>query len=236
MFGFIRKRHLIIHAEWYVPLLDFNSDTKAFYQAVEEELNARRVPGLIIERINFRQAGLFSGNREYLRVRRERAVLDLCSGPFGTSWWFSARAATLPRLLYWWELIVVVLALGNFWLLGWDFFDLKLGNIAFIGSIVCFLLLFFAGRVWAGIDEFLIYLPVVGAIYEAWFRKDTYQRIDQRRMFADIVNTVVCSKVKEFCHAGGADEPEFVQVSSPEQILTEKQLAKYLGQKGEQRA
>ena len=236
MFGFIRKRHPIIHAEWYVPLLDFASDTSSFYQAVEEDLTARRVPGLIIERINFRQSNMISGNAEYLRLRRERAVVDMWSGAFGTSWWFSSRAASLPRMLRWWELFLTVIALVNFFLLGWHFYGLTLGSIVFGCSIVTLLLFFFAGRFWAGLDEFLIYLPVIGAIYEARFRKETYQRIDQRRIFADIVNTIVRNKVTEFCRAGGVEEPEFVNVSSPEQILTDKQLAKYLGQKGEHRA
>ena len=229
MFGFIRKRHPIIHAEWYVPLLDFASDTGAFYQAVEDELTVRRVPGLVIERINFRQSNMLSGNREYLRIRRERSVVDLCSGAFGTSWWFSARAASLPRVLRWWELLLTLIGLVNFFLLGWHFYGLTLGPIVFGCSMVTLLLFFFAGRFWAGLDEFLIYLPVIGAIYEALFRKETYQRIDQRRIFADIVNTIVRNKVTEFCRAGGVEEPGFVDVTTPEQILSEKQIAKYFG-------
>ena len=114
MFGIIRHRKPFIHEQWFVPLLDFESNTEMFYKAIEDDLLARQVPELTVERINFKQRGWFSANRAYLRLRKQVSVLEVCSASFGTGWWFSLRSATLPRNLYWWEVGVTLLGLAGF--------------------------------------------------------------------------------------------------------------------------
>ncbi len=47
------------------------------------------------------------------------------------------------------------------------------------------------------LDATLIQLPVVGALYEAWIRKETYYRVDTRLMYLDTVNAVVKAVVEE---------------------------------------
>ena len=229
MLGIIRRRKPIVHTHWIVPLFDFQSDQEQFYEAIEGELKTRRVPEIMVERIDFKQGSVLMPKRTYLRLRREREVMDICSAPYGTSWWFSLRFASLPRLLYWWEVWVCVLGLVGSYFLYQELYGDVLGRIV-LGSSVGFLLLaFFTARAWAGLDEFLIYLPVVGAIYEAYFRRDSYYRQDQRLISGALVTAVVRGKVIEFCAAGGVSDPPFENVSNPEQILSIKELAKYLG-------
>lgn len=226
MLGIIRKKKPFIHSHWYVPLLDIHSDTAEFYQAVEEELAARKVPGLTVERIDFNEGGLLDGNRSYLRVKRERVTMDVCSAPFGTSWWFSGRTAELPRVLYVWEILLVLAGLGGFFALDWQLFGLITGSIVFGSSLVFLILIFLTARAWTGLDEFLIHLPVVGALYERFARKETYHRQDQRLMFGTIVNTLVRGKVTEFCKAAGVEDPQFVTATT-QQIMTRRELEKY---------
>lgn len=220
---------------WNVPLMDFQSDAEQFYKAIEEECVERRVPELTVERIDFKTRGFLSAKRGYLRLRRERVALDVCSAPFGTSWWFSVRSAVLPRHLYWGEVYLTVLGLAGFFALYWQLYGLVLGTVVLGSSMVFLLLVFLTARGWATLDEFLIYLPVVGALYEAYFRKDTYQMQDQRLMFADIVTSVVRAKVVEFCNAGGVADPQFIKVDAPDQVLTKRDLAKYLGAEEEKK-
>ncbi|MES2707979.1 MAG: hypothetical protein V4726_15405 [Verrucomicrobiota bacterium] len=228
LFGLVRRRRPYIHSQWYVALADFRSEPETFYQAVEDELREQEVPDMTAERIVLKQGSLLSSGRRYLRLRRERFVIDICSAPFGKAWWFSVRAATLGRSLKGWEVILAVLGLLGFALLEWQLFGPQLGGILFGSSILFLLLVFLTGNLWSGLDEFLVYLPVVGAFYEG-FRRDTYYRQDQRLMFGEVVNGLVKDKVREFCMAGGVDEPQFVRVSSPEQILTEREMEKYFG-------
>lgn len=229
MFGIIRRRKPIIHAHWYVPLLDFSSDPEAFYRAIEAEFTTRQVPEATLERIDFKQAGLASKRRLYLRIQRERMAVDLCSAPFGTSWYFSCRVAELPRILRVWELIVFVLGILGFFALYWHLFGLYLGGIVLGASVLFLLIVMLAGRTYGTLDEFLIYLPVVGQLYEAYVRKDTYQQQDHRLIYGALVNTIIRTKVTEFCKAEGVEDPKFETVSNPDQVLSKKELAKYLG-------
>lgn len=229
MFGLIKKRKPIIHAHWYVPLLDFQSDAEAFYRAIEDELKARKVPDSIVERITFRESNSLSATRTYFRLRKERAVLDICSAPYGTSWYFSCRSAVLPRPLYWWEVQLTVLGLAGFFGLYWHLFGLVTGSIVFGSSVVFLLLILFTARSWNTLDDFVMNLPVIGALYEAYLRPDTYHRQDQRLIYGDLVATIVRAKVMEFCTAGGVEDPEFRTVSNPEQIISEKELARLTG-------
>lgn len=226
MLGIIRKRKPYIHAHWYVPLMDTESDPEKFYQAVEDELATRKVPGLSVERIVFGEGGFLDGNRTYLRLKRERVALDLCSAPFGTSWWFSCRTAELPRVLYGWEILLTLAGFAGFYALYWQLFGLTIGSIAFGSSLIFLILIFVTARFWTGLDEFLLYLPVVGALYERFGRKETYHRQDQRLMFASIVNSLVRSKVTEFCKAAGVEDPQFVTATA-QQIMTQRELEKY---------
>lgn len=226
MFGLIRKRKPIIHAQWYVPLLNFQSNAEEFYQAIEEDLQKREVPDMSIERIQFREAGMFSSDHEYLRIKRERSVVDVGSARFGTSWWFSARAASLPRRLTLGEVVFFVLALANFFFLYQYLFGWVIGSVVFGSTLFCLIASMWMARSYSGLDEFFMHMPVLGAIYEVAFRPETYHRQDQRHMFADLVQTIVRGKVKDFCQLGGVDEPDFRTVQA-EQILHTKDLIKY---------
>ena len=229
MFGIVRRRKPIIHHHWMVPLLDFSSDPEAFYKAIEDEFAARQVPEATLERIEFKQTTLLSGKRLYLRILRERMAVDLCSAPFGTSWYFSCRVCELPRHMRWWEVWATLLGLCGFFALYWHLFGLHLGGIVMGASVLFLLIVMLAGRAYGTLDEFLIYLPVVGQLYESYIRRDTYQQQDHRHIYASLVNTIIRSKVTEFCQAGGVDDPPFESISNPDQVLTKKELAQYIG-------
>lgn len=226
MFGLVRKRKPIIHAQWYVPLLNFQSHAEEFYQAVEEDLKKRDVPDMRIERILFKEAGMFSSDHEYLRIMRERSVVDVGSAKFGTSWWFSARAASLPRQLTMLEVLIFLICLANFFFVYQYLFGWILGGIVFGSTLFCLIAAMWLARTYSGLDEFFLHMPILGAIYEVAFRPETYHRQDQRHMFADLVQTIVRAKVREFCQMGGVDDPEFRTVQA-EQILQTKDLIKY---------
>ncbi len=235
MFGIVRRHKPFVHAHWYVPLLKFRSDTVQFYESIEAELAEHQIPEITVERIDFKQAGFFSGKRTYLRLIRERVVLDICSAPFGKGWYFSLRAAELPRRLGLVELLVTLLGLLGFCALYWQLFGLNLGGVALGASFFFLFLLFIAGRVWGTLDECLIYLPVLGVFYENYFRPDTYQQQDHRLVYADMVTGIVRAKVEEFCVAGGAYESQLIKVTGPDQILTENELVKYGYKEGTKR-
>ena len=202
MFGWWRRKKVEVHQHWYVPLFDFRISTQEFYLAIEKELDERKVPDLEIARIEFAEGGILSAQRQYLRLRRERLVLDICSAPFGTSWFFSLRGAVIPRTLRLWEFIIICLGLlGLLWLYVRSF-GLIGGGVAIAASILCLIFfLSYAPRV-HGLDDALLQLPVLSGIYEL-FRKETYYRHDTQLMYLEIVPRIVQHQIEEFTRAAG---------------------------------
>lgn len=214
MVGVWRRRKVLVQEHWYVPLLDFRISTLEFYKAVEKELEERKVPDLEISRVEFAEGGLLSAKREYLRLRRERLVFDICSAPFGTSWFFSLRGSFIPRMLALWEVALVFAAVVSLFFLYWSTFGLFFGSIAIALSLVAVCLLLYLAQRWQGLDDALMELPIIGVIYESFFRRETYYREDTRLMYLDIVQRIVKHQMEQFTGAAGVKLLDLKQVSS----------------------
>jgi hypothetical protein len=205
MFGLFEKKKGDVIDHWYSLVPGFNMSTKEFYEAVEKELNDRKVPGLEMFHVDFAEGGIMSNKREYLRMTRERLLFDICAAPFGTAFFFSCRFAEIPAVIQLWQLLVVLVGAMMIAGLIFKFAGLFLGIfILIIGFAVSIHLL--RNAVAMGLkdlDATLIKSPVIGPIYENWFRKETYYRQDTRLMYRDTVNDVVKAKVEETTGAKG---------------------------------
>jgi hypothetical protein len=190
---------------WYAPVDNFQFVTSEFYQMIEKELQARKVPGLEISRVEFSEGGLLSDKREYLRLKRERLVFDICAAPFGTSYFFSFRFVELPLGIKPLELLIF-----------WVGLVLTFGLLAKLFGTISGILLFLAlvvGAIWflrnvialglKDLDATLLKTPVVGPIYEIFFRKETYYRQDTRLMYLTTVNNITKALVDEVTAAKG---------------------------------
>ncbi|MFA6545733.1 MAG: hypothetical protein WCS99_15050 [Limisphaerales bacterium] len=204
MFNFFQKKAEVLE-HWISFAEGFQFSSAEFYAAVEKELDARKVPGLEKSRVEFAEGGLLSDKRVYLRMLRERLVFDVCAAPFGTRFFFSCRMAEIPSVIQLWQLAVVVVGLGIIAALFWKFLDFALGTMALVVAL-SFLVYFLRNAVAMGmqnIDAALIQSPVVGPIYERWFRKETYYRVDTRLMYFDTVSNVVKKLAEEVTGSKG---------------------------------
>jgi hypothetical protein len=198
MFGFKSKQADVID-HWYALVPGFHTPTKDFYETIEKELKEREVPGLEISHVDFAEGGVLSQKREYLRMTRERLVFDICAAPFGTAFFFSCRFAQIPTVIRLWQLFVVIVGIFVATMLTLRFAGLILGGLLLLSALV-FLIYMLRNAVAMGLndlDAMLIKSPVVGPIYENWFRRETYYRLDTRIMYCDTVNAVVKAKVEE---------------------------------------
>jgi hypothetical protein len=205
MLGFFEKKPADVIDHWYALIPGFNTSTKEFYEGIEQELKAREVPGLELFRVDFAEGGVLSGKREYLRMTRERLVFDICAAPFGKGYFFSCRFAEIQTAIKLWQLLVVVIAAFMIAALAFKILGIILGAIALMAGFV-FLIYVLRNAVSLGLqnlDATLIQSPVVGPIYERFFRKETYYRQDTRLMYRDTVNEVVKAKVEEATGAKG---------------------------------
>jgi len=222
MFGLFEKKKADVIEHWYSLVPGFNTSTKDFYEAVEKELKEREVPGLEMFHVDFAEGGIMSNKREYLRMTRERLVFDVCAAPFGKAYFFSCRFAEIPAVVSIWEFLALVLGVCGVGFLGLIAFSRIFGVLGLM--LYPFLLL--AALVAAiyimrnalamglkDLDALLIKTPVIGPIYEAWFRKETYYREDTRLMYCDTVNAVVKATVEETTGAKGIKLVKFNEYS-----------------------
>lgn len=225
MLSLLRKRRPVVQRHWFVPLPDFQSDVAEFYGAIEAAIRERKLPPMQIVRIPWREGGLLSEGREYLRVMRERLVFDIGCGPFGSYWFYSCRGAVIPRALGWSDVLVALLTLGSFFGIYWLSFGWTLGWIVLVATFAAMVAMMLVAGSWPGLDEMLIHMPVVGTIYESLFRRQTYFREDTRLMWLTTVNSIVKEKVSESAKAGGVEEVRFEEVGDPSQPLGIRDLA-----------
>lgn len=226
MFGFSTKKADVI-SHWYSLVPSFNTSPKEFYDTVEQELKTRQVPGLELFHVEFAEGGMLSAKREYLRMTRERLVFDVCAAPFGTAYFFSCRFAEIPAVIEIWQLIVVLLVFGVSIPLSFAVCAKIFGALTvFVWPVAWLVFLILALYVLRNavalglkdLDATLVKSPVVGPIYERWFRKETYYREDTRLMYCDLVDSVVKAKVEE---ATGAKGIKLIRFNEHSPILSE---------------
>ncbi len=205
-FGFWRKKSPeLLEPVKGLILEDYSISTDDFYRAIEEELAAKEIPDLTITRELFAEGGLLSSKREYLRMRRESYVFDICAAPFGTSFFFSTRFAVIPVLLYIWQLILVLLLLAGVAAVYWSLLGVVWGATMFLLNVMALFVLLrnLAALKLNRLDDFLIQVPVFGIVYETFFRPETYYRIDTRTMYIETVKRIVERKIDEVTGSQG---------------------------------
>lgn len=204
-----RKRPEVINYR-YAAIERGTFSTSEFYDRIEADIQERKFPGIEISREEFSEGGALSPRRQYLRIRRERLVFDVCSAPFGEAWFFSARQAQIPVSLMLWELLLILAVVGAVVLGYIQLFGLLAGSAIMLFSLIgAFTLMRNALTLGLhDLDAFLLRVPVVGTLYEL-VRKETYHRFDTRVMFLDQTEAIVQRAVEETTAASGIAQVVF---------------------------
>lgn len=155
--------------------------------------------------VEYAEGGLLSNKRIYMRMIRERLAFDMCAAPFGNSYFFSCRTVHSPPALRLWHIAAVLAFL-------WIMYALLFKYLGFLFSVIAFVALLiaifetFRNAVAMGLndlDNALMKIPVVGPIYENWFRKETYYRQDARLVYLKIVPEIVKTAAENVTAAKG---------------------------------
>ena len=192
-------------SHWHLLIDDFNTSALDFYTSVEAALAVRKVPDITISRVDWKEGGVFSAKREYLRIARGRLTYDICAAPYGASYFFSswfAEQSLLHAVFYACVLIFGLpivfllfasqLGFGNGFLL---FFVLLVGALAFL-----------RGSVQTGaalVEEMILAMPVIGPLYFRLFKPVTYYSSDTRIMFQESIHRAVVETIGEIRAAQG---------------------------------
>src|SRR4029077_6965644 len=127
------------------------------------------------------------------------------AAPFGTSYFFSFRFVELPLGIKPLELLIFFVGLS----LTFGLLAKMLGTILGFISLLAILgagIYVMRNSLALGLkdlDSQLLKTPVIGAIYEVFFRKETYYREDTRLMYLTTVNGITEALVDEVTAAKG---------------------------------
>lgn len=182
---------------WYSLVPSQNFSSKEFYEHIEEAIKTQKVPALDVSRVDLSEGGALSAKREYLRFKRERLTFDICAAPVGINYFFSYRFYAETVMVKAWEILAALLILGAVFVASVRFLGLVLGPLVLLVSCG-YLVWLMRNAIGAGlrdVDASLLKLPILGPIYETYFRKDSYYRQDVRIAYCSIVSGIVKQEV-----------------------------------------
>ena len=195
---------VITHWGTVLPGVHFSAEQ--LYTKVETEIRSREWPGVEFFRASHTEAGLLSHKREYLRVIRQRQVFDLCAATFGKDYFITLREAEIKAQLTLATLLIFIMALGMMLIFCLSTFGVVGGAIGFgLVLVTGVFLLFNVLRMGlTNLDGLLMRTPVIGPIYETWFRRSTtYFQHDIRMVFLKLMDDLVKARVDEETSAKG---------------------------------
>lgn len=204
IFGIRNKKGEILD-HWIAFEDNLSYSPQEFYEAIDKELQARKVPGMEISHEEFAEGSLLSEKRIYLRFFRERLAIYTCAAPFGVGFFYSCRVVYVPALVRLWHILAVLFFFG---IVG----GLLIKPLGFSFTVLAIVTLLFAlaavmrnvaTAAFADLDALLLKIPGLSTIYEAWFRADTYYRTDTRAIYIKKIPEIVKAVAEEITAAKG---------------------------------
>ncbi len=191
-------------SHWYNLAPNFQTSALDFYKAVELELARQAVPEIHFERIDWKESGVLTAKREYLRVARGRLSFDICAAPFGNayffSWWLAEQLPEQAAAYGGMGLVAFVILLYAM-VAGLGLTGLILSPVA-----IAAVLWFVANTTTAEnliLEDIVICTPVIRDIYRRAFKPVTYFARDTTLMFQEIVRNAVLIVIGELRSAQG---------------------------------
>lgn len=204
IFGFKSKNDEVLD-HWISFADGFSLPTQEFYAAIEKAMADRKIPSMEVSRVEHSEGGLLSGKRLYLRMIRERLAFDTCASLFGNTYFFSCRTVHSPPVLRLWHIAAAFVFFAVVYSQLVRVLGLTFANIAIVALLVAIAEVFrnAVGMGLADLDNALMKIPVVGPIYENWFRKETYYRQDTRLAFLNVVPAIIKNVAEDMSGAKG---------------------------------
>ncbi len=187
----------IVFSHWYHLIEGLQDSPQRFYTSLEEAIQRRQIPNISLSRVDYHEGGIFSAQREYLRVSRKEYLFDICVAPFGNgffvSWWLGEPrpSPVLPTLG-----AIVGTALLLYY-----------GGIS--NTIMVLIAAFFVvGALMSQMGEeewvaYLLVIPGVGPLLKRLFLPLSYYRIDTALMFQESVHRAVLEVIDEITKLKG---------------------------------
>jgi len=90
-------------SRWHRLFGGLQESSQKVYAAIEEQVQKQNIPDVKLSRVTYSEKGIFSAKREYLRVKRQGRIFDICAAPFGdnffVSWWLGETPGFIASLI-----------------------------------------------------------------------------------------------------------------------------------------
>jgi hypothetical protein len=176
---------------------NFSTSSLAFYEEVKAGIERRGIPDVSFSTVTWREGGLLSDERIYLRVRRGEVAYDICAAPFGSGFFFFSWLTAIPHPFA--DMLFLGFASLTFFIATAKTL-FESGLVSFILVLILFaLFLFVAGlHVYVGGGEsqdFVLGMPITGRIYSLLFQPATYYSTDTKLMFRTQMDAAVSEAI-----------------------------------------
>jgi hypothetical protein len=197
-------------SHWHTQIEGFSTSALDFYELVNAGIARREIPDLKISQVEWKESGLGSGKRVYLRVSREHLNFDICAAPFGTGYFFSWWLARIP------EVFLDLAFLFGYLFVGGLLFGIFARGIEGCSGILLAFVLYFGGLFGlgayvrygdAGLEPTVLSMPITGFLYQFVFRPDTYFNEDTALVFRESVHHAVLEAIDQVTSAQGIRGP-----------------------------
>lgn len=84
-------------SHWQQSLAGLQGSATDFYAAIENEVGKEGIRGVVTKRVTWNEGGVFSDQREYLRIRRGELCFDICAARFGKGLFVSCWLCERPN-------------------------------------------------------------------------------------------------------------------------------------------
>jgi len=198
-------------SHWPKLIENLKYSPQEFYAKVEAALAERQIPDLKVARVDWKEGGWLSARREYLRLRRERLIFDICGAPFGTGFFVSIWCGMKPLRLAGLLALFIIAAAGaaicglvppyqlhrTFGFREIDPQPIAIACLAMMAVVVIVIAIYVGPH----LDDLLIHTPIVGFFYERYWRKETHYRTDRMCMYQQAVDAAVWQVIDEITKA-----------------------------------
>jgi hypothetical protein len=190
------KNISILLSHWYTLIEGLQESPQEFYGSLEQAISKRQLTNITTSRIDYKESGVLSANREYFRVDRNEHIFDICAAPFGTGFFVSWRLGeSRPS-----PVIPTIVAISVLSYIIYQF-GFVTGLLALLGSLVVLGILISQEMIdW---HPYVLVIPVIGPILERYFLPPTYYKIDTALMFQESVRRAVLEVIDEITKAKG---------------------------------
>lgn len=195
--GWRKTKGAEIISHWPRQFTNFSTSPAEFYRSVEENIARHEVPSLDLSRTTWKEGSFLSADREYLRVTRRKYICDVCAAPFGKDFFFSYWLVMLPPAFTIFNYIGMATTLFCFFSFLTPYIGYTKGGLCLVALIAIIWGIFRSGalRDQFEVEEYLLGLTIIGAIWNVYRHKLTYFEIDTALMFQTVVHGSVLESI-----------------------------------------